>query len=50
VALAGEREDSAMMDEPVDDGGRGHLVGKDLRPLLEGQVRRKRNASSFVSL
>jgi hypothetical protein len=50
MALAGEREDDAVMDESIDDGGGSHLVGKDLRPLLERQVRRERDAAAFVPL
>jgi hypothetical protein len=50
VALAGECKDSAVMHESVDDGRGGHLIGKDLGPLLERQVRRERDASTFVPL
>jgi len=39
VTFAGEREDSAVMNESIDDGSSGHLVGKDLCPLFERQVR-----------
>jgi hypothetical protein len=50
MALPGEGEHGSVMDESIDDGRCGHLVGKHLRPLLERQVRRQRNAAAFVPL
>jgi len=35
VALPGELEDGTVVNESVDHRGRGHFVGKYLRPLLE---------------
>lgn len=38
------------MNETIDYGCCGHLVGKDLRPLLERKIGRQRDAASFVTL
>ena len=50
VTFAGECKDGAVMNETIDDGGGGHLVGKDLCPLFEWKICRERNAASFVAL
>jgi len=39
MALAGECEHGTVMNEPVNNGGRGHLVGEDLGPLFERKSR-----------
>jgi hypothetical protein len=51
-AMAGpaELKNASVMDESVDNSGSGHCVGKDLRPLLEGEVRRECDACGFVAL
>jgi hypothetical protein len=50
MALAGKSEHRTVMNKPIDHGGGGHLVRKDLRPFLERQVGRQRNAPTFVTL
>jgi len=49
MALAGECEDRAVMDESVDDGRCGYLVRKDLGPFLKCQVRDKDDVATFVA-
>jgi len=50
VALAGKCEDSAVMNKPIYYSRCGHLVGKNLGPLFEGQIRGQRDAATLVSL
>ena len=40
VTFAGERDDSSAMDEAIDDGASRHLIGEDLRPFHEVEIRR----------
>ena len=41
VAVATNRDDVAMVDEPINERDRHHLVAKDLAPLLEAFVGRQ---------
>lgn len=50
MVLAGQCEDCAVMNEAIDDGSCGHLIGKDLCPFLEGPIRCQRDAASLVAL
>lgn len=50
MASAAKFEDRAVVDESIDDGRRGHRIGEDLGPLLEGQVSCDGDAPLFVSL
>lgn len=49
MAFAAELQDSPVVNEPVYYGARCHRVGEDLRPLLEGQIRRNCYAGPFVA-
>jgi hypothetical protein len=49
VALAGEREYCAVMNEPVDDGRCRHLVGEDLCPFLEGAADARLGAFEWIN-
>ena len=48
--MAGECEDATVVNEPVNDGGCGHLIGGDLGAFFKRQIGRKRDAPPFVSL
>jgi hypothetical protein len=50
MALPGKRAHGGVVHEPINHGCRRHLVGEYLRPFLKGEVRRQRNATSFIAL
>ena len=49
VAVPPNVDDVAMMDEPVDQGRRHHVVPEDLAPLLEPFVAREDGRRVFVA-
>ena len=49
MTLAGELKDRTVMDEAIDDGGGGHLIWEDGRPVRECQVRGDGDALPLVS-
>jgi len=50
MALTGEREDSTVVHEAIDESRCRHLVGKDLSPFFKRQIACQCDALSFVSL
>jgi hypothetical protein len=50
VALAGELEDDAVVNEPIDDYACGHWVGEHLGPVGKRQVRCQSDACAFIAL
>ena len=49
VALAAERDDVGVVNEPVDQRGGDHGVGEDLPPGLEAAVGRDDDRAAFVA-
>ena len=50
MALTGELEDHAVVDESVYDDAGGHRVREHLGPVCKCQVRRYSNACAFIAL
>jgi len=49
VAVALDADDLGVVDQPVDEGGRGGRIGKDGEPLAEGQIGREDQAATLVA-
>ena len=50
IALGVDLEDGGVMDESIDRGGGGGLVGKDSIPLGEGQIGGEEDGALFVAI
>ena len=50
IALGVDLEDGGMMDESIDRGGGGGLVGKDSIPLGKGQIGGEEDGALFVAI
>jgi len=48
LAFASELKDRVMVHETIDNGGRCHRIGKDIRPIGKREIRTNCDALSFV--
>jgi len=50
MALAGEFKDDGVVDEAIDDGVGGGIVGKDLGPVGKREIGCDADAAAFVAV